>query len=830
MATVLVEKDHPVTVKYYSNQPDCTLFVVPKTTKSANRIGFAVQSLLTAWNAIALHLGLDSFDQLSAPYILFKEDFGLFQVLEDRSDGFAPLSQTTSLVNVGDAKNPSSDCDPVAWKREGDMDKGLRFLTLMFFNHLHDLIQHPDLYSHDDNTKWQHMSRYDIRENSLPSVFFDLPDDIQRCIKLQTSQQAHQPEVINLLETADHEITPNRSATTLKRKRSKSVSIGISTPSKVKKVEEDDDDFNPASLLRMEAQSKKGTAGPSGTFQGGEAIKTLESKIRDYMKTFCRVYDVHFSDLMEIDEEESGHSLKGNVNLILTYPPYNIRSAKNKNNSDHDVMTKEDMKQCVNLFAKMLVPGGHGVIFCAALQFDMWHQLLANHMVGEDVDSDSGSDSDSSSNSEKPVPCGRRTKAKKYTFGVEDVPLNFIRARNHYNVPPGLRRINHASIAEHAIHFWKHGNGNNEALNSTDYSLKGFINSSHTGWTNVMDNIPSVPHHEKVLTKNTEGVEAMVRPEQKNVAWMKELVSKFTSGGDVVVDLFGGTFSTAKACLDLPDHRIFVGSELDEECVKLATPSVMEIFAKHVLRRKASIILKPDERKDVETYYKYLQETKKTAVDEYSVPQGLPPMQRFPSYITSMVGQLWGDGTFYEAYRTVPMNKWPEKYRSLFYSVPNNILNCLELTVKGLSVKKSSINHPQAGNGLFTNRVIGRGELVTTYYGILVYKDLSVERESKKVGEGPFQVTVEDFTNRAIELKARAKDSSGTRHPIFIVPAPFCCASFINDPRYLDGDKDHDKRRTKFARSANVQFEETSGTMSRDFLRSHNIITVRALR
>ena len=832
MATVLVEKDHPITVKYYSNQPDCTRFVVPKTTKSGNRIGFAVQSLLTAWNAVALHLALDSFHQLSAPYVLFKEDFGLFQVLEDRSDGFAPLSQTTSLLNVGDARQTSSDCDALAWKRDEDMDKGLRLLTLTFFNHLHDLIQHPDLYSHDENTKWQHMSKYDIREDSLPSIFFDMPDDIQRCLKLQRSQQAHQPEVINLLETADHEITPNRSATPLKRKRSKAISIGISTSSKVSKVEDDDDDFNTASLLRMEAKSSKDIGGPSRPAQGGEAIKTLESKVRDYMKMFCRVYDVHFSDLMEIEEEESGHSLKGNVNLILTDPPYNIRSSKNKNNSDHDVITKEDMKQCVNLFAKMLVPGGHGVIFCAALQFHMWHKILANHIVGEGVDSDSDSDSESDSimDSEKPVPCGGRTKAKEYTFRVEDVPLNFIRARNHYNVPPGLRRINHASIAEHAIHFWKIGSGNNEALSSTDYSLKGFINSSHTGWTNVMDNITSVPHHEKVLMKTKEGIEGMVRPEQKNVALMKELVSKFTSGGDVVVDLFGGTFSTAKACLDLPDHRIFVGSEMDQECVKLATPSLMAQFARQVLKKKTSILLKPGEKKDVEVYYKYLQETKKTGFDEYSVPPGLPPMQRFPSYITSMVGQMWGDGTFYEAYRTVPLNKWPERYRSLFYSVPSNILNCLELTVKGLCVKTSTVKHPQAGSGLFTNRVIGRGELVTTYYGILVYKELSGERDSKKIGEGPLQVTVEDFNNRAIELKARAKDSSGTRHPIFIVPAPFCCASLINDPRYLDGDEDYEKRHTKFARRANVQFEETAGTMSRDFLRSHNIITVRALR
>lgn len=53
----------------------------------------------------------------------------------------------------------------------------------------------------------------------------------------------------------------------------------------------------------------------------------------------------------------------------------------------------------------------------------------------------------------------------------------------------------------------------------------------------------------------------VLHAEQKSIAVLKEIISRFSQAGDVGVDLFDGTFSTAVACFDLPEHRKFVGCE-----------------------------------------------------------------------------------------------------------------------------------------------------------------------------------------------------------------------------------------------------------------------------
>ena len=543
--------------------------------------------------------------------------------------------------------------------------------------------------------------------------------------------------------------------------------------------------------------------------------------MQTHMAKYCWLHDVHFDDLMDTEAEVSGVNLEGKVNLILTDPPYNVRNSRNRKNSDHDVLTEDDMADCVKMFAKMLVPGGHGLLFCANLQFPLWHNLLKNYTQEEDDESDTDSG--------KAMPHEERRRTPKFTFGVEDIALNYIRASKHYILPPGVKRIVHASIVEHAIHFWKRGEGNNEALNSTDYQLCGYINSNHAAWTNVMDNIPKLPHHEKVFVKDAEGKDVMLRPEQKNIAWMKEIISQFTVKGDIVVDPFAGTFSTAKACMDLPEHRIFVGGEVDDNCVREATPSVLEYFCKQAVNKNSNISLTVEAENDVKHYCRLVLQ-RKNGEGRYEVPDGLPSYQRFPSYITSMYGEMIEDGCFLEKYRAVPLDKWPRHARSSFYSIPCNLLRSLEVTVKGLSIRKSTIRHPTAGNGLFTNRVIGTGEMIITYYGSLVYADLSRSRKGQKYGEGVFEFDVDYFHKRAIQLKSTAKDSTGMQYPIFIVPAPFCAAVYINDPRYIVGDEEQHLRNSVSARKANVELVESSGTISRDFLRRQNLITVRALR
>jgi DNA modification methylase len=59
-----------------------------------------------------------------------------------------------------------------------------------------------------------------------------------------------------------------------------------------------------------------------------------------------------------------------------------------------------------------------------------------------------------------------------------------------------------------------------------------------------------------------------LRSEQKPVLLSRELIYRFSVAQDVVVDLFSGTYTTAAACLSMPDgcYRRFIGFERDKAC------------------------------------------------------------------------------------------------------------------------------------------------------------------------------------------------------------------------------------------------------------------------
>lgn len=53
------------------------------------------------------------------------------------------------------------------------------------------------------------------------------------------------------------------------------------------------------------------------------------------------VLNVGFQDLQPAREDVAGDLLKRNVELVLTKPPYKVRSERSMNNSLHDIFTSE---------------------------------------------------------------------------------------------------------------------------------------------------------------------------------------------------------------------------------------------------------------------------------------------------------------------------------------------------------------------------------------------------------------------------------------------------------------------------------------------------------
>ena len=64
-----------------------------------------------------------------------------------------------------------------------------------------------------------------------------------------------------------------------------------------------------------------------------------------------------------------GKKIDGAVGLVLTDPPYMVRSEDERVNSAHDVITQEEMVDFAELVDDVLRDGGHAHIFCATRQF-----------------------------------------------------------------------------------------------------------------------------------------------------------------------------------------------------------------------------------------------------------------------------------------------------------------------------------------------------------------------------------------------------------------------------------------------------------------------------
>ena len=75
--------------------------------------------------------------------------------------------------------------------------------------------------------------------------------------------------------------------------------------------------------------------------------------------------------------------------------------------------------------------------------------------------------------------------------------------------------------------------------------------------------------------KNTPG--GGVHPTQKPLPLMKELVSLFSNYGDLVLDPFMGSGTTAVACVNF--GRRFIGIELDEKYFDIACKRIRDAYA-----------------------------------------------------------------------------------------------------------------------------------------------------------------------------------------------------------------------------------------------------------
>ena len=575
--------------------------------------------------------------------------------------------------------------------------------------------------------------------------------------------------------------------------------------------------------------------------------------LRDAMMTTFSCYDVSFEDLDGTHEDQRGVQLDGTVDLILTDPPFNTRRQTKSRNSAHDNLQYVQMEKVASLAARVLKPGGHGVIFCSDLQFGDWYNVL----VKETVD-----DSDENGSEQRPP----STSSAKSVFVVEKKSLCFLRKPGYYNNGPNRHPNVHVNMEEMAVHFWKRGGASSSVNRAVNYHHTSLTGSTYPLWTNVMTNIPRptaeetiyVPQEPETQSRegpgeqqgeeqpatSAEGKKVLLRPEQKADIWLMDLVAKFSPAGGRVVDLFAGTYSVARACMKLPKHRQYIGCDVDGNCFAYAEDYLVETFARQLINAKSDINTDSDDIQQAAQKYVSEVERKKIIqrVSAWQVPPGLQPVQTLPPHVLNYIGTFHQSTTFAKSVERTTANMWSNVWFQRLNAMDVSSLRTMECMTHNLCIKPSTIGHVNAGLGLFATENCDRGDTIGFYYGSLVYGNLASNRRLQKLyGEGILAVSSDEFKKYAVELTHAFTAADGTTYSGWIAPAPWCAMRYINDPRIVPCPKSKTSAAPAAAtttpagttditeqapRTANVKFQLKSKLTLNKHFQYHDALTI----
>ena len=145
-------------------------------------------------------------------------------------------------------------------------------------------------------------------------------------------------------------------------------------------------------------------------------------------------------------------------------------------------------------------------------------------------------------------------------FLVDDVPLLAV-YKSHLQSQRTRKSTALQNRSEYLVHVTRNGAGQ-RAWNMVDWKNHGHVLTRYPAYSNIIDNVPHRARGETVLRYATEDevlratnhrVRRAVRPEQKPLPLLRELICRFSMPSDTVVDLFCGTFSTGRACMSIPN-------------------------------------------------------------------------------------------------------------------------------------------------------------------------------------------------------------------------------------------------------------------------------------
>jgi len=231
-----------------------------------------------------------------------------------------------------------------------------------------------------------------------------------------------------------------------------------------------------------------------------------------------------------------------------------------------------------------------------------------------------------------------------------------------------------------------------------------------------------------------------LRPEQKSVGCVRELVYRFSHAGDAVLGLFMGTGTTAVAFVQT--RRRFYGCDFDDAVVKAARRRTYFAYVDWAKANKGESGVTPQLLRGVERVATELAARRsepststKWLSSALNLKDGEPAHTRVPTHIVDFLVSLAinvpNDFFIVEGLADLlarPVHQWQQQMRAVFECADTATVRAADATACRVRVTESGV--PFGGLGVFFSHPGGLrdGDQVGSMWGDLVFKDLRGKR------------------------------------------------------------------------------------------------------
>lgn len=722
------------------------------------RMGWVIQKILRGWDYLAAVLNFQDAEEMFFPFLFLNDSTMSFTVIESKESGYMPISAKRSLSFPLKTTTEKSDMSPYLSKLSDEVDSYLRHITRLFLEDVRTAISDNRLYDVSQPEEYSVVLKYVTEDDNLPPRFSNFP--------LQTIKES--ADLLSKIKSPRKTVTiqsSSQSESEHPRKRRRLQLIGPSTFPIVK--EENipcEPQVTPTSMVPPVPDTARNSDNNDGdnsddvdSFLGDviedatDDYKMLELALKSWLEMHC----CSFQKILEVHEAMTKHRLSGKVQFLLTDPPYNLRRERGDANAEYDELSSKDMKKVVELTADVLRPGGHGFIFCSFQQLQKWKKLF-NHV---------------------------RDHEGNQVFSVDLAPFLLIRHPNNFTSPISRNGTELLNSSEYAVHVKKNGLLQAEEVKMVNYKGFNHVNSTMQGYRNVIDNIkPLLPGERLMIELN--GTSTALRWEQKPLALLKELISRFSQPGDIVMDIFAGTFSTAIACFQLQNPRMFVGCEDDLTCFRVAREHVLRKFASQINRIQQFQV--PPNVKEAALRIIATEKPDRTEL-LWRAPESLPSFPSLPPHLLTSLCNTWKSPLLFPDLKDKPLRQWDSEHQARIEQVYWKDLLDADASCQGLMLTNvtEDINSSNTSR-CYASSSFQPGDIVCHYFGTIVYNDISKLGSCKKTYEdGIIGINQDEYKRYGYKLYvygnrfASINDNQFRKKYITLVPSRFTAARYI---------------------------------------------------